>query len=869
MVNTMDKAGLGTRLRRKRLALLAADRRYSLRQVAFAVGMQPSHLSRIERGDSVSLSEEKLVALARELGECPDEILALSGKVAGDVLAAIRRRPAFFADMVRRAEGSGGEAGQAGLAGRADPGCEATPAGPAPDPSSGPSSGPASGPSSGPASGPTSGPASGPSSDATSAGPASDSTSAGQTSGPGCAKASDPVRRPASGPASGPVSGRDDDRELLQWRFNESQRLAGIGSWDRDLVAGVNYWSDEMYRLFGREPGEADPSWDFFLGHVHPQDRRILVAVRESALSGPGEVDYRFRFVRTDGQERVAQARAVASFTPDTTPVRISGTLRDVTEHLAAIREAQTLARFPLNNPNPVLRVSLDGLVEYANPAARLLWGTETGDTLTQTGRQSGLCAMVHAALDEEERQEGELSYPPRHFHCVAVPCPERQCANVYGLDITRRVEAEKALRLAHDELERRVQDRTRELGEANRMLRERLAEVQRMERALRASEERYRAVVEDQTEIIFRFRPDGTVLFANEPSCRLFGKTLEELSAGTWRPFPHPEDLAFIERRLAELTPDRPVVVVENRVVGAGRVRFMQFVNRGIFDAQGRLTEIQSVGRDVTDRRAAELALAESEKKYRGLVSNLEVGVLTAAGDGRVDMANRKALEILGVSRQDILNQPLSRPPFALCREDASPLRPEETPLAEVFLSQEPLRDVTVGIPRDGWEAIRWISLSVFPEHDARGGLSRVVALLTDVSDRRRMEAELVESRERFRFLYRHFPQPACVFRLVEGDFVLAEANRAALAVGRGRLEGLLGHRAGEILAEAPEIYLTLWTAFEGRQSVRRNLEIKVPQAHVEMHDVSFVFVPPDMVLVHAVPTPQAGAGQDGGAGA
>ncbi|MEF3698899.1 PAS domain S-box protein [Desulfolutivibrio sp.] len=824
MVNTMEETGLGSRLRRKRLALLAADKRYSLRRVAFAVGMQPSHLSRIERGDSVSLSEEKLVALARELGECPDEILALSGKVAGDVLAAIRRRPGFFAALIRSAEG-GGQPQR-------------------PEPASGFVPGTPFDSASGAAFGPVPSPASG--------------------------SGSEPAPGPAVGPVSGPVSGKDGDRALLKWRFNESQRLARIGSWDRDLTTGANYWSDEMFRLFGREPGEADPTWEFFLGHVHPQDRHILAAVRKAAMAGPGEVEYRFRFVRTDGAERVAQAWAVADFAPDKTPVRISGTLCDITDHHAAIREVRELARFPRENPNPVLRVNRQGVVEYANPAAQSQWGLARDDSLASAVLHAGLLTMVRSALEHGSRLEGELRYSPRYFHCMAVPCPERQCANIYGMDITRRVEVEKALRLAHDDLERRVAARTRELDEANRMLTGRLDEVQAMEKALRASEERYRAVVESQIEVICRFSPEGTVLFANEPYCRLFGKTLEELTSGTWRPFPLPEDLPGIDRELGALAPDHPVVVVENRVVdGAGRVRFMQFINRGFFDAKGRITEIQSVGRDITDRRAAELALAESEKKYRDLVANLEVGILTATGEGRVDMANRRALEILGVPQDEILGQSLARPPVALCREDASPLRPEETPLAGVFLNQEPRRDVTVGIRQDGWEAIRWLALSVFPEHDARGNLSRVVVTLTDISERRRLEAELMEGRERFRFLYRHFPQPTCVFRLVEGDFILAEANRAAVTAGRGRLEGLLGHRAGDILAGAPEVYLALWTAFEGRQAVRRRMNLLIPTDPTAPYDVSFVFVPPDMVLVHAVPVPtECAAAEPGPAG-
>ena len=133
-------------------------------------------------------------------------------------------------------------------------------------------------------------------------------------------------------------------------------------------------------------------------------------------------------------------------------------------------------------------------------------------------------------------------------------------------------------------------------------------------EAALRASEERYRAVVEDQTEVISRFRPDGSLIFVNEVYCRLFGKTDTDLLAGTWMPQAHPDDLSLITAQLARLSPATPVVVIENRVYsGQGALLWMQFVNRGFFNQAGELQEIQSVGRDITERKLAQQALEES----------------------------------------------------------------------------------------------------------------------------------------------------------------------------------------------------------------------------------------------------------------
>jgi len=92
---------LGNYLREKRELLREKDRSFSLRQVAIRIGVEPSHLSKIERGDQSYLSEEKMVALANELGEDPDVLLALSGKVSKDIQEIIRKRPQLFAQLIR------------------------------------------------------------------------------------------------------------------------------------------------------------------------------------------------------------------------------------------------------------------------------------------------------------------------------------------------------------------------------------------------------------------------------------------------------------------------------------------------------------------------------------------------------------------------------------------------------------------------------------------------------------------------------------------------------------------------------------------------------------------------------------------------
>lgn len=257
------------------------------------------------------------------------------------------------------------------------------------------------------------------------------------------------------------------------------------------------------------------------------------------------------------------------------------------------------LAQFPEENPNPVLRIAADGALLYANAPAQA-WlatlGSAAGQPLPVTVHELAADARRQSHVVETEIAANE----GRVFWFTAVQPPGEDYVNLYGRDVTERKRAEKALAQLNAELEVRVQQRTAELSAE-------IAERKQAEEALRESEERYRAVLEDQTELISRYLQDGTFTFVNEVYCRFFGKTSQELVGSKWHPQAVADDLPMIEAKLRSLSPANPVVVIENRVYsGSGEVRWMQFVNRAFYDADGKLVETQAVGRDITERRRA-----------------------------------------------------------------------------------------------------------------------------------------------------------------------------------------------------------------------------------------------------------------------
>ena len=95
-------AHFGDIVRGLREDLRRENRRFSLRQVAHRIGIEPAYLSKIERGEVPPPSETTTVRLAKELGQDPDVFLAMAGKVSGDLQEIIRMRPRLFAELIRQ-----------------------------------------------------------------------------------------------------------------------------------------------------------------------------------------------------------------------------------------------------------------------------------------------------------------------------------------------------------------------------------------------------------------------------------------------------------------------------------------------------------------------------------------------------------------------------------------------------------------------------------------------------------------------------------------------------------------------------------------------------------------------------------------------
>lgn len=133
-------------------------------------------------------------------------------------------------------------------------------------------------------------------------------------------------------------------------------------------------------------------------------------------------------------------------------------------------------------------------------------------------------------------------------------------------------------------------------------------------ELALRQSEARYRAIVEDQTELLCRFRSDYTLTFVNSAYCRYYNQPSKELLNRSFLPLIPADEQVFVLASLATLSPAQPVVSYEHQIsLPTGERRWHAWTVRVIFDRQAQITEYQAAGRDITAQKLAEAKLKAS----------------------------------------------------------------------------------------------------------------------------------------------------------------------------------------------------------------------------------------------------------------
>jgi PAS domain S-box-containing protein len=137
------------------------------------------------------------------------------------------------------------------------------------------------------------------------------------------------------------------------------------------------------------------------------------------------------------------------------------------------------------------------------------------------------------------------------------------------------------------------------------------------------ANQDRYRSVLDQQTDIILRFSPDGLITYVNQAYCEFFNKSSQELIGTSFMENVYAADFDIVSAHLALLTPERPLRESKNRMLdGNKNVRWFRWIDRAIFEGN-QLMEVQSVGRDITETEEEALKSINLEAQFRSLIEN------------------------------------------------------------------------------------------------------------------------------------------------------------------------------------------------------------------------------------------------------
>ncbi|NCC28165.1 MAG: PAS domain S-box protein, partial [Gammaproteobacteria bacterium] len=416
--------------------------------------------------------------------------------------------------------------------------------------------------------------------------------------------------------------------------LREAQATAHLGSWDLDYIGGRLEWSDEGFRLLGYAPGAVTPSLEAFYAVVPEEDAARVRAEMEAVLTRPdGLFLLEHRVQGADGVQRILRAEGRAHFADDGTPLRLSGTVLDITAQRAvedALRAQEERYRLVVEHMEDlVVRTDAEGRFEYVSPSYCRLFGCAEAELI-------GHHFMPRVHPDDRERTAEAM----RALHNPPYTCLiEQRAETVQGrrwlqwvdravLDAEGRVDA--IVGIGRDITERKA-----------------------VESAL-AEERRRLADIIDGTQVgTWEWDLVTDALTLNPRWAEMIGRRLEDLeptTIETWRMFCHPEDLSRSKIELARyLRGETDQYRCELRMLhDDGRWIWVQDQGRvSARDAHGRPLRMAGIHEDITVRQEAEIELMRRESLERellGLASDF-----VAVYDEHLDPLIYRTLERLG----------------------------------------------------------------------------------------------------------------------------------------------------------------------------------------------------------------------------
>ncbi|MEW6058578.1 MAG: PAS domain-containing protein [Actinomycetota bacterium] len=552
------------------------------------------------------------------------------------------------------------------------------------------------------------------------------------------------------------------------------------------------YVSPQCQDMLGYPPSAylADPG--LWARAVHPDDRERAAAEWAHAVETGQPLESDLRIVRPTGDVIWVRCGCVPVRATDGTVLFWQGVMRDVTdskETEEALRRSESQHRALVENiPAVVYVVAPDDyrMTLYVSPQVETTLGYTRDEWLDQPDiwmellhpddREPTLAAydLANETGQPWSREYRLIASDGRAvwFRDVATLVRDKhgnpQHWHGVQLDITELKQAEEALRLARDDLELRVMERTTELEEANEMMVLEIAERKRAEQDLRAAEHRYRLLVEQIPAVTYVWEVgpdlDGPRLSYTSPRIeQLLGYTVEEWhsTADFWMSRLHPDDRTrVLAAALRSYATGEPFVQEYRFLDKGGRVVWV--LDQAVLlerDARGNPKTFHGVTLDITSRKEAETRASETESRLQMLADHVPAlpytWVLRPSPEERgLEYTSPNVRQILGYTLEEWRSQ-----------DDfwVTILHPDDR--ERVLEEMRRLEDAGAPwsieyrmIAKDG--CVVWFhDEGRVVERDAAGRPKVVQGLMLDVSACRRAQEELSETEQKYRTLVEQVP--------------------------------------------------------------------------------------------------------------
>lgn len=423
-----------------------------------------------------------------------------------------------------------------------------------------------------------------------------------------------------------------------------------LGRWDWVIETDELHWSGPIFDIFGIPPEEFGGDLGSFMELVHPDDRERLDGEVRRALEEGQPYSVYHRIVRPDGEERLVHERAEVVRDPEGHPLRMEGTVQDITEWRRTREAVEVLDLAVHSCITPIGMVDSDLRYVYTNDAfVRLLGAGDESELLGRKAlpirRSAEPVYEVVAATLETGSWTGELTV-----------------TRIDGSPIEVQVNA--ALVRTHD---------GRELFVVSFID---LSDLRRTERELRAREDEIHHILDRVDVVIYRdwFRCgqlDARPGFVSSPIEKFVGRTPKELSRAPelWFDIVHPEDRVLVTETIRSARESGRPAVFEYRIRHreTGRIFWVEESVHPELDDGGRLVGMFGTLRDITqgketeeERRHLQKRIRAVAREWRQTFDAIEVPIFLLRWDGRIRRLNAAGAEISKVGFSGSLDRRL-----------------------------------------------------------------------------------------------------------------------------------------------------------------------------------------------------------------